>query len=81
MMIGGVKIGGDTFKPNWREDTDGYLRGVWGCGSSATEKRERQRKRELEKSASRTRSIAEKMFSTQCNKNKLNNTDSTPDAL
>lgn len=52
-----------------------------GCGSSATEKRERQRKRELEKSASRTRSIAEKMFSTQCNKNKPNNTDSTPDAL
>lgn len=71
MMIGGVKIGGDTFKPNWREDTDGYLRGLWGCGSSATEKRERQRKRELEKSASRTRS----------NKNKPNNTDSTPDAL
>ena len=40
-----------------------------GCGLSVTEKRERRRKRELEKSASQTRSIVE-MFSTQINKKK-----------
>ena len=71
----GVQLEGKerTFKTNWREDAGGYLRGVRGCGSSATEKRERQRKRELEKSASQTRSIV-KMFSAQFNKNKSNNT-------
>lgn len=44
---GGLQFEGTerTFKPNRREDAGGYLRGVWGCGSSATEKRERQRKR------------------------------------
>lgn len=46
---GGLQFEGTerTFKPNLREDAGGYLRGVRGCASSATEKRERQRKREL----------------------------------
>lgn len=45
-----------------------------GCGSSATDKRERQRKRDSEKLASRIRSIVE-MFSVQQNKNKSHNKD------
>lgn len=61
---GGLQLEGEerTFKSSWRGDAGGYLRGVHGCGSSATEKRERRRKRELEKSASQTRFIVE-MFS------------------
>ena len=43
--------------PVWKENAGGYLRGIKGCSSSATEKRERRRKRELEKSASTTKSI------------------------
>ena len=54
----------DIFKPVWRDDAGGHLRGVRGCGSSATREREIGRKKELEKSASRTRSIVE-MFSAQ----------------
>lgn len=69
-----------TFKPNWREDAGGYLEGVRECGSLATEKRERQRKRELEKSACQTQSIVE-VFSAQCKRKKPNNTDSRPDSL
>lgn len=51
---GGVQLEGEerTFKPSWRGDAEGYLRGVHRCGSSATKKRKRRRKRELEKSAS-----------------------------
>ena len=52
----------------WKDDADDNLRGVRGCGSSATEKRERRRIREMEKSASTTRSIVE-IFSAQPNKN------------
>ena len=79
---GGVQLEGTerTFKPNWREDAGGYLRRVRGYGSSATEKRERQRKRELERSASQTRSIIE-MFSARLNKNKPDHTDPTPDSF
>ena len=69
-----------TFKPNWKGDTGGYLRGVRGCGSSATEKRERRRKRELEKSASQTQSIVE-MFSTQLNKRKSDSIEPMIDSL
>ena len=54
--------------PVWKDDAGGYLRGIRGCGSSATEKRERRRKREMEKSASTTRSIVD-MFSAQFKKN------------
>ena len=57
-----------SFKPVWKDDAGHNLRGVRGCGSSATEKLESRRKREMEKSASTTRSIVE-MFSTQSNKN------------
>lgn len=55
------------FEPVWRDDAGGHLRGVRGCGSSATRGREIRRKKELEKFASRTRSIVE-MFSAQQNK-------------
>lgn len=63
---GGVQLitQGQTFKPTWRGDASGYLRRVRGCGSSATKKRERRREKELEKSASQTRSIVE-IFSGQ----------------
>ena len=44
---GGVQLesGERTFKPTWSGDAGGYLRGVRGCGSSATDKRERRRVR------------------------------------
>ena len=79
---GGVQLGSEKriFKPTWRQDADGYLRGVRGCGSSATEKRERQRKRELEKSASQTRSIVG-IFSAQRNKSNSDNATSMPGSL
>ena len=54
--------------------------GLAKMGSAPTEKRERQRKRELEKSASQTRSIV-KMFSAQFNKNKSDNTKSHAQSL
>ena len=54
-------------KPVWKKDAGGYLRGVRGCGSPATENREIRRKKELEKSASQTRSIVD-MFLAQQNK-------------
>ena len=56
-----------TFEPVCKSDAGGYLCGVRGCGSSATKDREIRRKKELEKSASHTRSIVE-MFSAQQNK-------------
>ena len=46
------------------------IEGVRGCGSSATETREKRRKKELEKSASGTQSIMN-MFSAQHNRNKF----------
>ena len=75
---GGVRLEHEeqNFRPTWEKDAGGHLRGVRGCGSSATDKRERRRKRELEKSASRTQSIVE-MFSVQQNKNRSNDKDST----
>ena len=54
--------------PVWKDDAGGYRRGIRGCGSSAIEKHERHCKREMEKSASTTRSIVD-MFSPQLNKN------------
>ena len=51
-----------TFKPRWKSDAGGYLRGVRGCSSSATETLEKRRKKELEKSAFYTRSTTD-MFS------------------
>lgn len=67
---GGVELEVDdhNFRPVWKDDAVGYLQGVRGCGSSTTEKWERKRKRELEKSASAIRSIVN-IFSTQLNKN------------
>ena len=58
--------------PIWKENSGGYLRGIKGCGSSATEKRERHRKRELDKLASTTKSIVD-LFLTQIKKNELSN--------
>lgn len=54
--------------PVWKDDASGHLQGIRWCGSSVTEKRERRRKREMEKSASTTRSIID-MFSAQFKKN------------
>ena len=53
---GGVQLRVEerSFRPVWKDDAGSYLRGIKGCGSSATEKRERRRNRELEKSASQT---------------------------
>lgn len=71
---GGVLLGVEerTFKPTWRGNAGGYLRGVRGCGSSATKKRERRRIKELKTSASQTRSIVG-MFSDQLVKNSSEN--------
>ncbi len=55
-------------QPVWNDDADEYLRGIRGCVSSAIEKRERYCKREMEKSASTTRSIVD-MFSAKFNEN------------
>ena len=55
------------FEPTWKSEAGGYLHGVRGCGSHATKEREIKHKKELEKSASHTRSIME-MFSAQQNK-------------
>ena len=67
---GGVQLelNNHSIQPVWKNDAGKYLRGIRGCGSSATEKRERRRKRELAKSASTTKSIID-MFSAQFNKN------------
>ena len=67
-----------TFEPTWRSDAGGYLRGVRGCGSSATEKREKRRKKELGKSASHTRSIVD-MFSAKHTHNRLHHSASPSD--
>ena len=56
------------FRPVWKDNSGGYLQGVRECGLSSIQKHERQRKRELEKLASITRSIVD-MFSAQSNKN------------
>ena len=79
---GGVQSesGEGTFKPTWRGDAGGYLRGVRGCGLSATDKRERRRKKELEKSASQIKSIVA-MFSAQFDKNRSSNADLIPSSL
>ena len=78
---GGLQLGVEerSFRPVWKDDAGSYLRGIKGCGSSATEKRERRRNRELEKSASQTRSIVE-IFSAQRDKNHSHDKDVTPDA-
>lgn len=69
-----------TFKPTWREDAGGYLWGLRGCRSSATNKRERRCKKKLERSASQTKSIVA-MFSAQLDKNKSSNADFVPSSL
>ena len=73
---GGVHLGVEerSFKPVWKDDAGSYLRGISGCRSSASEKRKRRRNRDLEKSASQTRSIVE-MFSAQYNKYQPHNKD------
>lgn len=67
-----------SFKPVWKDDAGSYLRGIQGCGSSATTKREKRRKQEMEKSVSGSRSIVEMFFSQQ-SKNQSCNQDSTSD--
>lgn len=64
-----------TFEPKWTSDAGSYLQGVRGCGSSAVDKREKRRKKYLEKSASHTMSITE-MFSAQHNRNRLHHSAS-----
>ena len=69
-----TKIGGYisklkiSFKPVLKDHSGEYLRGILGCASSATKKRERRW--EFEKSASTTRSIVH-MFSAQINKSQF----------
>ena len=75
-----LEVEDPIFRPVWKDNAGRYLRGVRGCGSSTTEKRERQRKRELEKSASTTRSIVD-MFLTQSNKNRSSNKGPLPTSL
>lgn len=58
-----LEIEDRTFESKWKSDAGGNLGGVRGCSSSATETREKRPKKELEKSASGTRSIID-MFST-----------------
>ena len=79
---GGVplEVEDPIFRPVWKDNAGGYLRGVRRCDSSTTEKRERQRKRGLKKSASTTRSIVD-MFSTQLNKNQSSNKGPLPTSL
>ena len=76
---GGVELGDKdrSFKPVWKDNAGNYLRGISGCGSLSSEKRKRRRNRDLEKSASQTRSIVE-MFSTQHSKHQSHNNDVTP---
>lgn len=66
---GGVQLEDKNpiFRPVWKDNAGGYLRGVRESGSSTTKKRERQRKSELKKSASTIRSIVD-MFSAQSKK-------------
>ena len=75
-----LEVEDPIFRTVWKDDAGGYLRGVRGCGSSTIEKRERQRKRELEKSAFTTRSIVD-MFSTQSNKNRSSDKGPLPTSL
>ena len=63
-----LKVEDHSIQPVCKDNAGEYLRGIRGCGSSATEKRERRRKRDMEKSASTTRSIVD-IFSAQLNKN------------
>lgn len=63
-----------TFRPVWKDVAGGYLRGVRGYSSSTTKKRERKRQRDLEKSASTTKSIVD-TFSTHSNKYRPSNQD------
>ena len=78
---GGVQLRVEEriFRPAWKDKAGGYLRGIKGCGSSVTQKREKRRIRELEKSASQTRSIVD-MFSIQRNRNQSHNINPTSDA-
>ena len=48
--MGGVQleVKDQSFRPIWKDDAGEYLRGIRERGSSAIEKRERQRKREME---------------------------------
>ena len=68
-----------TLEPKWKSDAGSYLREVRGYGSSVTETREKRRKKDLEKSASHTRSIKD-MFLAQHNRNRLHHSGplSTP---
>ena len=73
---GGVQLGVEerSFRPIWKDEVGSYFRGIKGCGSSATEKREKRRNLELEKSASQTRSIVH-IFSIQRDRNQSHDTN------
>lgn len=73
-------IGERPFEPAWRSDAGGYLQGVRGCGSSATEKQKKRRNKELEKSASQTRPIVD-MLSTQHEQNEGHHSPPPSDPL
>ena len=67
------------FRPVEKNDAGSYLQVMKGFGLSAKEKQKRRCNRELEKSASQTRSIVE-MFSAHRNQNQSDDKDVTPDA-
>ena len=71
---GGVQLDKQkkSIQPIWSTNAGGYLRGVRGCSWSATEKRKRKKKCELEKSASHTRSITD-IFAVQSKENEVAN--------
>ena len=73
-----LEVKENSFRPVWKDDAGSYLRGVQGCRSSATAKREKRRKQEMEKLASGSRSIVE-MFSSQHSKNQSRSEDTTSD--
>lgn len=79
---GGVQleVNENSFRPVWKDDAGSFLRGIQGYGSSATTKREKRRKREIEKSASGSRSIVE-MLSSQHRKNQSRGQDTRVQAI
>lgn len=60
----GIKVPQDVMSLKWTPGAGAHLRGLRGQGSASTEKRDRQRKRELAVEASQSRSILE-MFNIQ----------------
>lgn len=73
--------GKQNVKLAWKKGAGDYLRGVRGCGSSATDKRRKRHERDLAKDASETRSIVD-MFTAQAKRNdSRGTTDPVHDSL